>query len=260
MRNWTWSSVSFWHLTMLLRSAPIRCVTKYLKNTKSSQSEPLFHHLLVHEMQKMQNNFDIIYSCGSSYKGQRVWHEEWKEIKEGDEKKGKLMYSCVNIYIYIAQIACNCSKSVHLARINIPQTTRDEPQIVSILSVPWYYPSCQTSALGCLGASAHQWHHSINKFKDTDFSCMHAGTVSQMATAMCTAQVCSLPSHWWNPALTRLAWDVYPDVFLTLVHSFPSFAITGRSKQSSLCDNEEGAGQRWGRKSKKTDLHIIKFF
>lgn len=30
MRNCTWSSVSFWHLTMLLRSAPIRWVTRYL--------------------------------------------------------------------------------------------------------------------------------------------------------------------------------------------------------------------------------------
>lgn len=30
MRNCTWSSVSFWHFTMLFRSAPIRCVTKYL--------------------------------------------------------------------------------------------------------------------------------------------------------------------------------------------------------------------------------------
>lgn len=48
-----------------------------------------------------------------------------------------------------------------------------------------------------------------------------------------------LGSHWWNPALTRLAWDVYPDVFLTAVHSL-TFANTGRSKESS--NNEEGAG------------------
>lgn len=34
MRNCTWSSVSFWHLTMLLRSAPIRWVTRYLPNRK----------------------------------------------------------------------------------------------------------------------------------------------------------------------------------------------------------------------------------
>lgn len=42
MRNWTWSSVSFWHLTILLRSAPIRWVTRYLlkhshHDTASSQ-------------------------------------------------------------------------------------------------------------------------------------------------------------------------------------------------------------------------------
>lgn len=34
MRNCTWSSVSFWHFTMLLRSAPIRWVTRYLPITK----------------------------------------------------------------------------------------------------------------------------------------------------------------------------------------------------------------------------------
>jgi len=30
-RNWTWSSLSFWVFTMLFRSAPIRCVTRYLQ-------------------------------------------------------------------------------------------------------------------------------------------------------------------------------------------------------------------------------------
>jgi len=34
-RNCTWSSVNFWVLTMLLRSAPIRCVTRYLDNQHS---------------------------------------------------------------------------------------------------------------------------------------------------------------------------------------------------------------------------------
>lgn len=37
MRNCTWSSVSFWHFTMLFRSAPIRCVTKYLWTKKETQ-------------------------------------------------------------------------------------------------------------------------------------------------------------------------------------------------------------------------------
>ena len=32
-RNCTWSSVNFWVLTMLLRSAPIKCVTRYLEQT-----------------------------------------------------------------------------------------------------------------------------------------------------------------------------------------------------------------------------------
>lgn len=38
MRNCTWSSVSFWHFTMLLRSAPIKWVTRYLPTTKRQSS------------------------------------------------------------------------------------------------------------------------------------------------------------------------------------------------------------------------------
>lgn len=37
MRNCTWSSVSFWHFTMLLRSAPIKWVTRYLPSIKDCQ-------------------------------------------------------------------------------------------------------------------------------------------------------------------------------------------------------------------------------
>ena len=37
MRNCTWSSVSFWHFTILLRSAPIKWVTRYLPSIKDSQ-------------------------------------------------------------------------------------------------------------------------------------------------------------------------------------------------------------------------------
>lgn len=37
MRNCTWSSVSFWHFTMLLRSAPIKWVTRYLPITGESR-------------------------------------------------------------------------------------------------------------------------------------------------------------------------------------------------------------------------------
>lgn len=37
MRNCTWSSVSLWHFTTLLRSAPIRCVTKYLSIIKHAK-------------------------------------------------------------------------------------------------------------------------------------------------------------------------------------------------------------------------------
>lgn len=50
MRNCTWSSVSFWHLTMLLRSAPIRWVTRYL---------PIRKHCHGLNRQKMRRNFNV---------------------------------------------------------------------------------------------------------------------------------------------------------------------------------------------------------
>lgn len=37
MRNCTWSSVSFWHFTILFKSAPIRWVTRYLENRSQTK-------------------------------------------------------------------------------------------------------------------------------------------------------------------------------------------------------------------------------
>lgn len=39
-RNWTCSSLSAWHLTMLFRSAPIRVVTRYLGKQESAPAVP----------------------------------------------------------------------------------------------------------------------------------------------------------------------------------------------------------------------------
>lgn len=102
----------------------------------------------------------------------------------------------------------------------------------------------------------HQWHHSINKFKDADFSCKYAGTVSQMAgdcchgdQRQCAQHKCvSLRSHWWNPLTdTCMRCEFWCVSNFSL---FIAFILQSEADQKSrLCDNEEGAGQMWGRKS-----------
>lgn len=97
-----------------------------------------------------------------------------------------------------------------------PQTTKEKSQS------HWYRPSCQTSALWCLGAPAHQWRHSINQIQGHWYSvnaCRHCvpngrWLLPWRPAATCAARV--FPSAHIGGTHHLLDWDVNPDVFLRL--------------------------------------------